>query len=114
LISGEVVEDAKNCGQPYLEWIREEPPGRHFIHYLRQYAEYRRLPIFAGKVIMDEPGKRIVDFVLQRLISDTGNVLAKAQRLQEYWNQTVSTEGGFDRIERGVTPRYRSMPSRGR
>ncbi len=108
LLSSEVVEDAKEHGQPYSDWIREDPPGRYFIHYLRQYAEYRRLPIFAGKVIMDEPGKRIIDFVLQRLISDTGNVLAKARWLQEYWNQAVSTQGIFDRIEPGVTPRYLS------
>jgi hypothetical protein len=106
LVSSEVLQDAAKYGQPFLGWVREDPPGRYFIDYLRQYAEYRHEPIFAGKMIMDEPGKRIVDFVLQRLISDTGNVLAKAQWLQAYWNQTVSTGGVFDRIEPGVTPRY--------
>lgn len=108
LLSEEVFADAKRYGVQHLAWLRADPAQRQFIHYLRSYSEYRPEPIYPGKVIMDEPAKRIVDFVLGRLASDTGRVLAKAQWLQAYWNETVAGNGVFERIEPGVTPRYAS------
>jgi hypothetical protein len=108
LVSEEVFADAKQCGPSHLAWLCSDPAHRQFIHYLRWYAEYRHEPIYAGKVIMDEPAKRIIDFVLGRLASDTDRVLAKAQWLQAYWNETVACNGIFERIEPGVTPRYKS------
>jgi hypothetical protein len=57
---------------------------------------------------MDEPAKRIIDLVLGRLGSDTGRILAKAEWLRVYWNETVATNGVFARIEPGITPRYTS------
>lgn len=105
-VSEEVVEDATRYGPQFLDWLREDPPARYFVHYLRWYAEYRPKPVFPGKLVMDEPGKRIIDFVLQRLLSNTGRPLAKAQWLQAYWNQTVASQGFFERIEPGVTLRY--------
>ena len=108
LVSKEVFADATQCGCSHLAWLCTDPAERHFIHYLRWYAEYRHEPNYPGKVIMDEPAKRVIDFVLERLTSDTDRVLAKAQWLQAYWNETVARNGVFERIEPGVTARYKS------
>lgn len=106
LISQEVFDDAKTYGEGFVQWIREDSPMRYFVHYLRRYAEYRPEPHYAGDVIMDDPGPRIVGFVYQRLNTSTGGVLAKAQWLQNYWNRTVAVDGVFDSIESGVSPRF--------
>jgi hypothetical protein len=108
LLSEEVVQDAKSYGDEYTQWLVEEEPGRHFIHYLIAYALYRPTPIYTGKVILDDPGGRIIDFVQQRLNNDKGRVLAKAEWFQAYWNRTVAVHGVFKSIEAGVTERYRS------
>ena len=106
LISQEVVDDAKLYGAGYLEWLIEDSPGRHFVHYLRRYAEYRPMPIYPGKVILDDPGRRVIDFVCQRLNRDKGTILAKAEWLRAYWNRTVAVHGVFGSIEAGVMERY--------
>src|ERR1700724_83363 len=62
----------------------------------------RHEPIYAGKVILDDPGARIMNFVWQRLDQDTGSILAKSQWLQAYWNATVAVHGVFGFIEAGV------------
>lgn len=108
LLSEEVVEDARQYGQQIFGWLCKDPKERYFIHYLKWYAEYQHEPLYQGKVIMDEPAKRIIDFVLGRLGSDTGRVLAKAEWLQAYWNETVASNGVFARIEPGTTARYTS------
>jgi hypothetical protein len=108
LVSQEVVDDAAGYGTSFLEWFSEDSPSRHFIHYLRQYAEYRPQPAFPGMMIMDEPAKRIIDFICHRLNTDTGRVLAKAQWFRAYWNRTVAVHGIFGSIESGVTKRYTS------
>jgi hypothetical protein len=108
LVSDEVIQDARQYGSGHLSWLCTDPAQRQFIHYLRWYAAYRPEPVYVGMVIMDEPAKRVIDFVLGRLISDTGRVLAKAQWLQAYWNETVASNGIFERIDPGVTPRYAS------
>ena len=108
LLSEEVVQDAKSHGDEYTQWIVEEVPGRHFIHYLIAYALYRPTPIYAGKVVLDDPGNRIMDFVQQRLNNDKGQILAKAEWFRAYWNRTVAVHGVFKSIEAGVTERYKS------
>ena len=106
LVSQEVFDDAKAYGEPHTKRLLEDSSQRYFVHYLSQYAEYRALPIYAGKVMLDDPGRRIIDFVCQRLNKDTGTVLTKAQWLRDYWNRTVAVQGVFGPIEAGVVERY--------
>ena len=108
LVSQEVFDDAKTGGEHFMVWLLEDPPQRYFVHYLRQYAEYRPEPIFEGKQILDRPGRRVIDFICQRLNTDTDRVLDKAKWLQTYWNRTVAVHGVFASIEAGVTERYNS------
>ncbi len=106
LVSQEVVDYAAEYGPHFLEWLSEDSPTRRFIHYLRQYAEYCPKPALPGMMIMDEPAKRVADFICHRLNVDTGRVLAKAQWFRAYWNRTVAIRGIFGSIESGVTERY--------
>ena len=108
LISSEVFNDAQAYGEPFMEWIAEDAPERYFVHYLRQYAEYRHEPIYSGKVVLDDPANRIIDFVCQRLNTDIGGVLVKAEWLQSYWNRAVASQGVLGTIEAGVQQRYLS------
>jgi hypothetical protein len=108
MVSDEIVEDAKKYGPQQHQWIAHDPSGKSFVHFLISYAVYRHEPIWQGKMILDRPGGRIIDFVCQRLNRDTGSVLEKAQWLQNYWNHTVAVHGTFKTIEAGVTGRYDS------
>ena len=104
-LSALVLSDVDRFGTPFPKMLLESA-GIIFVNYLRQFELYRHQPIWSGKWIMDEPGKRIVDFVCQRLNSDAGRVLEKAEWFQQYWNQTVVPGGVFGSIEKGVTERY--------
>jgi hypothetical protein len=106
LLAPEVLEDARAYGEQHMRWLAEETPPRHFVHYLLQYATYRPKPLYQGMVMLEIPGRRIMDFVCQRLNRDNGRVLAKAEWLQAYWNQTVASAGVFGTIELGVTERF--------
>jgi hypothetical protein len=86
LVSQDVIIDASSYGPHYLEWLTEDSPNRHFIHYLRQYSEYRPEPRLPGMMIMDEPAKRVIDYICHRLNVDAGSALAKAQWFRNYWN----------------------------
>lgn len=104
LLSEEVLEHAKNYGPQHMNFLAEQD-GRWFIHFLLQYQVYRPTPIFAGKVILDRPAARIINFICQRLNNDTGAVRAKAEWIRAYWNETVAKYGIFEPIEEGVAPR---------
>ena len=104
LLSPEVYEDAKAYGQPFLDWLEEDAPGRYFVHYLRGYAEYRDTPALPGKQVLDDDAGRVVHFISRRLMEDTGGVLGKAQWFQSYWNRTAARSGGFAAIESGIVP----------
>jgi len=106
LVSQEIFDDAKNYGERFLARLFEDSPQRYFVHYLRQYAEYRRKPVYVGKAVMDDPGLRVIDFVCHRLNTSTGTVRAKAEWLRAYWNRTVAVHGVFSSIEPGVEERY--------
>jgi hypothetical protein len=106
LVSSEVVDDAKGYSADHIKWLREDGPQRHFVDYLRRYADYQPTPIYAGKVVLDDPGNRVMEFIRQRLNNDTGSVREKAAWFQAYWNRTVSVNGFFGRIEAGTTERY--------
>ena len=105
LLSEEVLEDAKKYGPHHTGWLVDYE-GHWFVHYLMQYSLYRHRPIYQGKVILDDPAARIIDFICQRLNRDAESVLAKAQWFQAYWNQTVANHGVFEPINAGVTERY--------
>ena len=105
LLSEEVLEDARKYGPNHMHWLVDHE-GQWFVHYLMQYSVYTPKPIYSGKVILDDPGARIIDFICQRLNKDAGSVLAKAQWMQAYWNETVAKRGVFGRIEAGVAERY--------
>jgi hypothetical protein len=107
LVSQEVYDDAARLGEPYLKWLREDGPQRYFVDYLRWYADYRPERIL-GTVVADDPGKRVMDYVIGRLEMDTGRAREKAVWMQNYWNETVAPNGIFGKIEPGVTPRYKS------
>lgn len=107
LLSQEVLDDAKKYGPDHMHWLVEYQ-NQWFVHYLMQYSIYRHQPIYQGKVVLDDPAARIMDFVCQRLNRNSGSVLAKAQWLQAYWNQTVANQSVFGTIEAGVTKRYAS------
>ena len=102
LLSQEVYEDAKAYGQPFLDWLEEDTPGRYFVHYLRAYAEYHDTSPFPGKQVLDDDAGRIIHFISRRLMEDTGRVLEKAQWFQSYWNRIVAKPGGFSSIENGI------------
>jgi hypothetical protein len=108
MVSDEVVEDAQKYGPQHQQWIAQDPSGKNFVHFLISYALYRPEPIYQGKIILDRPGRRIIDFVCQRLNRDAGSVLEKARWLQGYWNQTVAVHGVLKTIEVGVSERYDS------
>jgi hypothetical protein len=103
LIAQEVIEDARTYGPDFLLWLVEDSPERYFVNYLRRFAEYRAEPRLPGMVVMEDPGQRVINFVCQRLKTDTGRVLAKAEWLQAYWNRTVAKHGVFSAIEGGLT-----------
>ena len=107
-MSKEVIEDANVYGDHHLQWLLEDGAERHFVHYLRSYSEYRHQPIYAGKVVLDRPAGRIIDFICQRLNRDAGRVRSKADWFGDYWNRTVASHGIFRRIEPGVTERFNS------
>ncbi len=102
LLSPEVVQDAMKLGPDFAQWIKEDGPDRHFVHYLMRYAEYTP-ERQAGKVLLEPPAKRIVYFICQRLNNDKDGVLKKAQWFQTYWNSAVAERGVLPRIEAGVT-----------
>jgi hypothetical protein len=106
LVSSEVVEDAKGYSADHIKWLLEDGPQRYFVDYLRWYADYQPTPIYAGKVCLDDPGNRVMEFIRHRLNNDTGRVREKAAWFQTYWNRTVSVNGFFGRIEAGTTERY--------
>jgi hypothetical protein len=106
LVAQEVLADATANGLDFLLWLVEDSPVRYFVNYLRRFAEYRREPRLPGTVVMDDPGQRVINFVCQRLNTDAGSVLCKAQWLQAYWNRTVAKEGVFSAIEPGLAQDY--------
>lgn len=105
LVSQEVLDDAKTYGTQFIEWLIEDVTDRHFVHYLRRYAEYRHEPRYPGMVIMDDPAQRVIDFMCHRLNRDEGSVLEKAQWFAEYWNRTVAAGGVFGQIGQGMVPK---------
>ena len=105
LVADAVLSDAKANGPQFENWLGYDVDGRPFVHYLRQYAEYDPKVIFAGKVVLDEPAVRTMDFICHRLNTHSGTVLEKAHWFRDYWNRTVAPSGVFGRIEAGVTER---------
>jgi hypothetical protein len=103
LLSDEVLEDARRYGERHMGYLVEQD-GKWFIHYLLQYQLYRNEPIYAGKVILDRPAARVINFICQRLNNDAGSVRGKAEWLRDYWNETVAKYGIFGKIEEGVPP----------
>jgi hypothetical protein len=101
LLSDEVFEDARKYGQQHMGFLAEQN-GRWFIYFLLQYALYRPMPIYQGKVILDRPGARVVNYICQRLNKDRGSIRAKAEWILAYWNETVAVHGVFGTIEEGV------------
>jgi len=106
LLSEEVVRDIAGYNKGFMAWLREDGPGRHFLHYLISYETYRSEPRIAGMQVLNEPAARIIAYIWKRLNSDTGRVLEKARWFQSYWNETVAVNGEFGRIEAGVTPSH--------
>jgi hypothetical protein len=106
LVSNEVFADVKVYGSQFEEFLTQDAAGRYFVHYLKPYAEYTRLPLLPGKVILDHSGKRIVDFICHRFNTHSD---AKVREIdtwfQKYWNDKVAIRGVFERIEEGVTVR---------
>ena len=62
------------------------------------FAEYHKTPSLPGKVVLDTDVERIAFFISQRLLNDTGGVLAKAQWFQAYWNRVVASADGYGPI----------------
>ena len=106
LISEEVIEDAKFYGSQFDEFLSQDGRGCYFAHYLKSYAEYTRLPMYPGKVILDYSGRRIVDFICHRLNTHSNpKILEKDMWFQDYWNNKVAVGGVFGRIETGIMER---------
>jgi hypothetical protein len=98
LLSSEVVEEVERLGPAFKQWLREENPGKFFIHYLMRYAEYTSASR-VGDVVLTYPAQRIAYFVGQRLKKDEGSVLEKAKWFQDYWNDSVAGRGILPRID---------------
>jgi len=106
LVSDGVLSDIRKYDSRFDEFLIKDEEGRYFVHYLKLFADYTPLPIYAGKIILDSPGRRIVDFVCHRLNThNADSVLKKDIWFQKYWNNTVAVRGVFGRIEAGVTER---------
>ena len=72
LVSSEVVNDANKATALIisigcLKMVRSD----YFVDYLRWYADYQPTPIYAGKVVLDDPGNRVMEFIRQRLMHQT-------------------------------------------
>jgi hypothetical protein len=98
LLSDEVVQDAQKYGEQHMAFLAEQG-GRWFIHFLLQYAMYRPTPIYAGMVLLERPGARVMNFIAQRLNRDQGSIREKAEWIRAYWNETVAVQGVFGAIE---------------
>lgn len=104
LVSNEVIADIKSYSSTFEEFLIQDAEGRYFVHYLKSYAEYTRLPAFPGKVLLDESGKRIIDFICHRLNTHIDpKIREKDIWFQNYWNKQVAIRGVFGCIEEGVT-----------
>ncbi len=108
MVSDEVVQDAMSYDPIFKSYLATDPSNKYFVHYLRQFAEYRPTPIYAGKVMLEDPAQRVIDYICQRLNTGTGNPLDKAKWFREYWNSTVAIHGILGRIELGATPTFTS------
>jgi hypothetical protein len=104
LLSDEVLEDARKYGEQHMRFLVERD-GRWFVHFLLQYALYRPTPIYSGKVCLERPGARVINFISQRLNKDKGSIRAKAEWIRAYWNETVAVHGNFGTIEEGIAER---------
>ena len=109
LISNEVISDMSNYDPQLSEYLTEDAQGRPFLHYLKPFEDYTPLPIYAGKLILEEPALRIIDFICNRLNIHSNpcmhDVLQKDLWFKDYWNKTTAVKGVFGRIEEGVTIR---------
>lgn len=106
LLCNEVIADAKTYGLPIEEHLINDAAKNHyFVHYLKSYADYEPLTKYAGKVILDSSGRRIIDFICHRLNTHSDRILEKDIWFQNYWNDKVAVKGVFGRIEAGVTER---------
>jgi hypothetical protein len=106
LVSDEVLSDVKAYGSQFGEYLTEDEEGRYFVHYLKIFSDYAPLPAYAGKLILESPGRRIVDFICHRLnVHSDPDVLKKDIWFQNYWNEKVAAKDVFGRIEAGVTKR---------
>ena len=111
LVSDEVLCDVKAYGSQFEELLTEDADGRYFVHYLKMYSDYITPPDhpeleYIGAIILDDNGRRIVDFICHRLnIHSDPKVLEKDIWFQKYWNDKVAVRGVFGRIESGVTIR---------
>lgn len=103
LLSAEVYADVQALGRDFLHWLESDGPGRFFVHYLMDYAEYHNTPPLPGKVVLDTDAERIAFFISRRLLSDSDRVLDKAKWFQAYWNRTVAREHGYAEIEADPT-----------
>jgi hypothetical protein len=70
-----------------------------------RYSTYTHEPIYAGKVIMDDPAQRVRDFICHRLRRDGGSVLEKATWLAAYWNRAVASYGVFAEVNASTEPK---------
>jgi len=101
LLSDEVLEDAKQYGEQHMAFLAAQD-GRWFVHFLLQYATYRPAPLYAGMVLLERPGARVMNFIAQRLNRDQGSVREKAEWIRAYWNETTAVHGVFGTIEEGT------------
>ena len=106
LVSCDVVADVKKNGSKFEDFLITDEDGCYFVHYLKIFSNYTQLPLYAGKLVLDEPGRRIIDFICHRLNTHTDlDLLEKNIWVQNYWNNTVAIRGVFSRIEAGITKR---------
>jgi len=118
VIAEYVIRDADmflNNGWTALESFitRDDEDGLSFVNYFRQFAAYDpNASSYPGMVVLSYPGRRIVDFLCNRLnITSDERVRKKIKWLQGYWNGTVAINGAFKRIEAGVLERDHVRPT---
>jgi hypothetical protein len=104
LVSPVVMDDVRGLDATYLDFFRQDGSDRWFVDYLARFATYRHMPIYSGKVIMDDPAQRVRDFICHRLRRDTGSVRDKAQWVADYWNREVASQGVFKEIDESIEP----------
>lgn len=94
IASSEFWADVVRAGAWAADWFihdSDESEERHYLHYLRSYAQYT--PGYVGTLVLEEPARLVRHFIARRLATHEGSLREKAEWLRRYWDETVGVNG---------------------